>query len=157
MTSAPAPAVDERSFRDAMARWASGVAVVVVRDAQGFKAATVTAFCSGSLRPPLVFVAMSETSQTLARSTAAGRFTVSFLAESQGDVAGRVASGGNDGALFDDDGAVRGALLALRCAAMPVQVCGDHVLLVGRVEEVREGPGERPLIYWGRGYRALAR
>ena len=75
--------LDSRSFRDALGRFASGVTVVTVRDADGVHGITVSAFSSVSLEPPLVMVAVGKKARAHARIAAAGRFGVSVLAADQ--------------------------------------------------------------------------
>ena len=148
--------VDAQSFRDALSRWASGVAVVAAHDAGGVvKAMTVTSFCSASLDPPLVVVALARSSRTLARLSESRAFTISVLSESQREVADACADVGDGPLSFDEDAAVEGALVDLRCSVEKLHECGDHVLVVGLVLRVRRGTDESPLLYWDRRYRAV--
>jgi flavin reductase (NADH) len=156
MNVASPPGVDASDFRAALSRWASGVAIVSVRDAQGLAATTVSSFSSLSLSPPLVMVALAERSQTLERVKASGRFTVSLLAAGQQEAASRCAKRAADEADFDEDGHVRGSLASLACTTHDLRQYGDHLLLVGRVERLQLGAGGAPLLYWDRGYRVLA-
>ena len=47
-----------------------------------------------------------------------------------------------------------GTLAALDCTVVAAHDAGDHVIYVGRVEEVRCPDGE-PLLYYARGYHRL--
>ncbi|WP_257449681.1 flavin reductase family protein [Archangium lipolyticum] len=142
-------------FREALARWASGVAVVSVRDAQGLGATTVSSFSSLSLEPPLVLVALSERSRTLKRVQVAGRFTVSVLSSTQRDIAVRCSKGEAEDAAFDDDAFVRDCLAGFSCTLLDLHRHGDHLLLIGRVVGVRREEEREPLLYWNRAYRAV--
>ncbi|MFP2924251.1 flavin reductase family protein [Pyxidicoccus sp. 3LG] len=155
MTQSTSDGVDALEFRDAMARWASGVAVVSVRDGQGLAATTVSSFNSLSLEPPLVVVALSDRSRSLKRVEAAGRFTVSVLSSAQRDVAMRCAKGEARDAEFDEGAFVLDSLSGLGCTLVDVHRYGDHSLLVGRVTAVRRGGEHEPLLYWNRAYRAV--
>lgn len=156
MHEASLPGVNASDFRAALSRWASGVAIVSVRDAQGLAATTVSSFSSLSLSPPLVMVALAEGSQTLERVKGSGRFTVSLLAAGQQEVASRCAKRAADASTFDEHGHVRGSLALLACTTHDLRRYGDHLLLVGQVESLQLGAGGTPLLYWERGYRALA-
>ncbi|MCP3137415.1 flavin reductase family protein [Pyxidicoccus xibeiensis] len=156
MTQSTSEGVAPSGFRDAMAQWASGVAVVAVRDAEGLAATTVSSFSSLSLEPPLVVVALSERSRTLKRVEAAGRFTVSVLSVAQREVAVKCAKGEAEDAAFDEGAFVRDGLAGLSCTVEAVHRYGDHLLLVGRVTEVRRGEEQEPLLYWSRAYRAVS-
>jgi hypothetical protein len=53
-------AVDESAFKRAMSYFASGVTVVTTEHAGHWFGLTVSAFCSVSLRPPLVLVCIEK-------------------------------------------------------------------------------------------------
>jgi flavin reductase (NADH) len=131
------------------------VAVVSVRDAQGLGATTVSSFSSLSQEPPLVMVALSDSSRTLKRVQASGRFTVSVLSSSQRDISVRCSKGEAEDAAFDDDAFVRDCLAGLSCTLLGQHRYGDHHLLIGQVVEVRRGEEGEPLLYWNRAYRAV--
>ncbi len=147
--------VDARGFRDALARWASGVAVLAVRDAEGVRATTVSSFSSLSLEPPLVVVALSQASRTLQRVEATGGFTLSVLSAAQRSVSVTCAQGEPDARLFDDAAFVQDSLVGLSCVVHGLHRHGDHTLIVGRVTRIHEGRQQEPLLYWERGYRTV--
>ncbi|WP_043711767.1 flavin reductase family protein [Corallococcus macrosporus] len=155
MTQGSPEGVDAKGFRDAMAQWATGVAVVAMRDAEGLRATTVSSFSSLSLEPPLVVVALSEASRTLKRVEATGRFTLSILSAAQRSISARCAKGELDEALFDADAFVRDSLVGLSCQVHGLHRHGDHTLIVGRVTRLHEGRRQEPLLYWERGYRTV--
>ena len=155
MDSSSHPGVPAPDFKEALSRWASGVSVVAVRDAQGIAATTVSSFSSLSLEPPLVLVALKEGSRTLKRVESSERFTVSVLSSAQQEVSARCARGEAEEAAFDEDARVRDSLVGLSCALHDLRRYGDHLLLVGRVVAVHRGVDGEPLLYWNRAYRAL--
>ncbi|MCY1077372.1 flavin reductase family protein [Archangium lansingense] len=155
MSQSTPEGVSAPDFREALARWASGVAVVSVRDEQGLAATTVSSFNSLSLTPPLVVVALSESSRTLKRVQASGRFSVSILASAQRDIAVRCSKGEAEDAAFDDDAFARDCLAGLSCTLRDLHRYGDHLLLIGQVVNVRRGEEREPLLYWNRAYRAV--
>lgn len=155
--------VDDASFRLALSQFATGVTVVLTRDAAGAPAGlTVNAFTSVSLVPPLVLVCVdirSDAHDPLAQSAL---FGVSVLSETQEDVSRRFAwrgpekfegfvlEHGEKGALL-----VPGAVAHLECAKVAAHRAGDHTIYVGEVRVLRVAPG-RPLLYHRGGYRRLA-
>jgi flavin reductase (NADH) len=146
-------------FREALSLWASGVAVVALREDDEVVAMTVSAFASVSLRPPLVLACIGEQAALLPSLLEAGRFTVSLLAGGQARLAAELADKLPPGGAFDDDeGApvLRGALATLVCSLWAAHPGGDHRIVVGRVERVVFGPDTPPLLYHRRSYRPLA-
>jgi flavin reductase (DIM6/NTAB) family NADH-FMN oxidoreductase RutF len=155
--------VDDTSFRLALTQFATGVTVVLTRDAAGGPAGlTVSAFTSVSLEPPLVLICVDVRSDAHDPLAASGIFGVSVLSETQEDISRRFAwrgpekfegfvlEHGETGALL-----VPGALAHLECAVVGAHRGGDHTIFVGEVRVIRVSPG-RPLLYNRGGYRRLA-
>ncbi len=147
-------------FREALARWASGVAVVAVRDEERVYATTVTALASVSVEPPLVVTSLGGGAQVLPFLEVGRPFAVSVLAEEQQRLATVFADAFAVGpSPFPADGPplLPGALVGLTCRVHAVHPSADHRLVVGLVEDValESAGGGRPLLYWERSYRGL--
>jgi 3-hydroxy-9,10-secoandrosta-1,3,5(10)-triene-9,17-dione monooxygenase reductase component len=154
---------DDASFRLALSQFATGVTVVLTRDAAGAPAGlTVNAFSSVSLEPPLVLICVDVRSDAHDPLAQSGVFGVSVLSETQEDVSRRFAwrgpekfegfilEHGQTGALL-----VPGGVAHLECRVVGAHRGGDHTIYVGEVRVIRVSGG-RPLIYHGGGYRRLA-
>ncbi len=148
--------VSSLDFRNALALWATGVAVVSVRDEVGLSATTVSSFNSLTLDPPLVLVALADRAKALPRILSLGSYTISVLTSEQREISERCSQTQARDEDFDAEGRVKDALVTLRCSVHDTHRHGGHLLLVGRVQDVRhhQGPAE-PLLYWNRGYRGL--
>ena len=155
--------VDDRSFRLALSQFATGVTVVLTRDAAGAAAGlTVSSFASVSLRPPLVLFCVdlrSDAHDAFAPGRACG---VSVLGEDQEDVSRRFALRGAEKlegvALEDGRGGaplVKGAVAHLECVVRDAHRAGDHTIFVAEVLGLRTAPG-RPLLYHRGAYRRIA-
>lgn len=154
--------VTASDFRRALGQFATGITVVLARDAEGRALGlTANAFCSVSLDPPQVLVCVGRRSEAHL-GFAAGRFGVSVLAADQEDVSRRFAAGGP--AKFEgftlDEGPhgcllVPGAVARLECAVVAAHEAGDHVIYVGAVLAAQARPGA-PLVYHASGYARLA-
>ncbi len=144
-------------LREALARWARGVAVVATRQEGTVTALTVSAFMAVSLDPPLIAVALGEQAPLTALLEEGARFGVSILAADQRRLAGVFADAfAVDRSAFAEAGdpVLDGSLAALGCSVAAVHAAGDHRLVLGAVESVRLGEGA-PLLYFDRAYRAL--
>jgi flavin reductase (NADH) len=146
------------AFREALSGWASGVAVVAVRDDDEVVALTVSAFTSVSMYPPLVLVCIDEQGHLLPSLLDAGRFTVSLLAEGQKRLAAWYAGKppSTDDPFTGADPVLHGSLSGLVCSVWEAYPGGDHRIVVGRVERVVPGDDDAPLLYHQRQYRRLA-
>jgi len=162
----PAGATDPVSparFRDVLARFPSGVTIATTRDSAGVpQGLTVSAFCSVSLRPPLVAVCVARSASCHPAFASGERFAVSVLARDQLDLALAFARTGTDkfahgGLRGGTDGidVVDGALAVLGCAVHSRHEAGDHTIVVGEVHQVEYGKGE-PLVVFDRSFHRLA-
>jgi flavin reductase (DIM6/NTAB) family NADH-FMN oxidoreductase RutF len=150
--------VSGRQFRDALARWASGVTVVTARDGDEPVGMTAASFSSLSLDPPLVLVCVAHTANSHDALVGAPGFAVHVLGSSQGEMSARFAEPGPEKfADFPDQRGPFGAPLLpfgvalLICAHHAALDGGDHTILVGRVVDT-DLAGSDPLVYCNRAY-----
>ena len=156
--------IDPDTFRSVLGRFATGVTVVTTRDAAGVDhGMTVSAFCSASLAPPLVAIFIDRRANTLPALVASGFFAVNILAQGQEALSRRFAW--QETGRFDGIGYTRGAtgavlleetLAWLECRVVESHEAGDHVIVIGEVEDA-EDRTERPLLYYRGGYAQLER
>lgn len=156
--------VDDRSFRKALGCFATGVTVVTTLNPETRAPAgvTVSAFSSLSLDPPLVLFCLGNKTASLDSFRTYGHFAVNLLSESQRDVSTRFASRAEDkwAGLEWDKGiaeipVLRGCLATLECSLHATHDGGDHLIVVGKVENLRYQEGGQPLIYFRGGYMDL--
>jgi flavin reductase (DIM6/NTAB) family NADH-FMN oxidoreductase RutF len=155
--------VSTDEFRAALARWASGVAIVTAAHGNRIHGMTVSAFASVSLDPPLVLVCADKTSHTLEVVEAGGVFAVNVLAAGQEALSNRFASKKDEHRRFEGipwrrgaTGAplLEGTVASLDCRVVAAHDAGDHVIYVGQVESADVQGGE-PLVYHEGVYRVL--
>jgi flavin reductase (DIM6/NTAB) family NADH-FMN oxidoreductase RutF len=153
--------VDAKAFKDALARFPSGVTVVTVEEAGEVHGITVSAFLSVSLSPPLILVSIDKRAKSHDVIPRVGRFAVSVLAEGQDPVSNYFAGYKQPDQVVElarpDMGTpvVPDALAWIDCSLHQVVDGGDHTLYIGQVEGVTTRDGA-PLIYYRGRYRALA-
>src|SRR3954454_18605438 len=99
-TETDRPGVDPTAFRQALGAVCAPVAVVTSFHDDRPHGTTVSAFCSLSLQPPLVLVALDRGSGLLRMIRRARRFGINVLAHGQEALATRFARKGAD--TFDD-------------------------------------------------------
>jgi flavin reductase (DIM6/NTAB) family NADH-FMN oxidoreductase RutF len=78
--------VNEQTFKQVMAQWASGVSVVTTLDDDKWLGITVSSFSSVSLRPPLVSVWIANNLYSYEVIQKSGVFAVNILSASQTDM-----------------------------------------------------------------------
>ena len=158
---------DGDAFRRAMGRFPTGVAVVTQGCGPRTRAVTVNSVASVSLDPPLLSVCLGQTGSILEPLLEARHFTVNLLSAGQREQSVRFADrsrptgadaqehlGGHRG----DNGClvIGDALAALECRVAGTVPAGDHVIVLGQVETLHQGPpGAEPLVFYGGGYHRL--
>ncbi|BDB29966.1 flavin reductase [Cupriavidus sp. TA19] len=153
----------QRRFRNALAMFATGVAVITAPRAEGAPVGiTVASFNSVSLDPPLVLFSVDRRCLSLPDLHGARRYAVNVLAEAQRDISNRFAkanTGKWDGIDFASDGGdhvlLPDALATFECEPYAQHDGGDHVIFIGRVVRHQARHDGRPLIFFGGKYRAL--
>jgi flavin reductase (DIM6/NTAB) family NADH-FMN oxidoreductase RutF len=126
---------------------------------------TATGVMSVSLAPPILAVCVKATSLVASSLRAGLPFVVQFLAADQEELARRFASATEDkfrgvGHRRGATGTPRitGALATLECEVDHVHTAGDHLLVLGRVEQVSSGRTTAcPLLYCDGKFHSLER
>ena len=153
------PGISEDAFKDALARWATTVTIVAVRDGTRVHATTVSSFMPVSADPPLVLISLGASAQVLPWLDPGASFAVSLLAEDQRRLASVFADSYPVGpSPFADDGPplIEGASTGLICTVRTViSTESDARLVLGRVESAVIAGGKDPLLYYRRDYRGM--
>ena len=156
------PAPPARSFRDAVGKFATGVAFVTAAPDGEPAGLIVNSLTSVSLEPPLISFSPSRSSLTWSRMRRAGRFGVNILGRKHERFAMRATPAGADrfaglnwelgyhGAPLLTD-----ALATLECEILAEHPTGDHWIVIGRVDDVRISPLKDPLVFFAGAFGAL--
>ena len=152
----------ETSFRTAISRLASGVAIVTVFDHDDVpRGLTVTSLASYSLEPPSVLVSIDRTTKSYPALLSSEVFAVHLLAEDQAELAKDFAQ--RDDQKFDRHPwrrtpqkvpVIEGVMATFICRHITHFEHGDHSILVGEVTGCDHFP-VRPLVYFDRRFLAL--
>lgn len=132
----------QRSFRDVLGRFTTGVVLVTAQTEVGFAGMAANSFTSVSLAPPLIALCAAHNSTTWPAIRAAGGFAVTILREDHEEVCRTFATRGAD--RFAGRDWVRTPaghpLLAdglgwLDCTIEQIHPAGDHELVIARAAE----------------------
>jgi 3-hydroxy-9,10-secoandrosta-1,3,5(10)-triene-9,17-dione monooxygenase reductase component len=161
----PAPAaeaLDARSFRDAIGRFATGIALVTAAPDGEPAGLIVNSLASVSLEPPLLSFCPSRSSLTWSRMRRARRFGINVLGRKHERFAIRATPAGADRfAGLDWELARSGvplltdALATLECEIVAEHPTGDHWIVVGRVDDLRISPMKDPLVFFAGAFGAV--
>jgi flavin reductase (DIM6/NTAB) family NADH-FMN oxidoreductase RutF len=145
-----------------MGLFATGVTVVSAEAGGALHGMTANSVTSVSLDPLLLLVCVDRRAHMAAAIREAGRFAVSILRDDQEAVSRRFA--GQAGPVIQPAFAPLGAahrlddcMAAIACVTERVLDGGDHIIVIGRVEDLWQADdlGD-PLLYFGGRYRRIA-
>lgn len=155
---------DNRSFRDALGLFVTGVTIITARTEAGEPfGVTANSFNSVSMDPPLILWSLNRASRRVSGFQKAGHFCVHILREDQSDLSRHFSRSNVDkfeGIAFEPgEGGVpilpRSAA-RLECRTYAQHDGGDHIIFLGEVIRISADLDARPLLFHGGRYAALA-
>ena len=155
---------DSRALRNALGRFATGIAIVTAIDPDGQPIGlTVNSFSAVSLDPALVLWCLDNGSHSLEAFRRASHHAINILSVDQLDLSNRFATWPVDRfAGLGWQAGLGGAPLFTNCCATfevaneTVHAGGDHTIFIGRVERFVDAPDLAPLLFHAGRYRELA-
>ena len=147
-----------------MGCFASAVTVIsTITEAGQAVGVTVNSFNSVSLDPPLVLFCLGREATNFDHFLASGRFAVNILRHSQENISnGFAADGANFFASLEHGPSALGnplvpdTLAMFDCTVEAIHDGGDHIILIGLVNELRHDPDGHPLLYYRGRYGAVS-
>ena len=151
--------MDDRLFRTAMSKFATGVTIITTEHEGQAHGMTANAFMSVSLQPKLVVISIGERARCLNKIRESKVFAVNILAEDQQEHSMIFAGQKKDGIHIEFDRladvpVLRNALAQISCEVTSEYVEGDHTLFIGKVRDIKIEDKE-PLLFFNGQYRAL--
>lgn len=154
---------DERSFRDALGQFATGVCVVCAPSQQGEPVGmTINSFASVSLDPPLVLWSLQNDSHSYDVFARAKHYSLNVLASHQQALSNHYAQQGNHRLqaqhLASDEAdrwVMSETLASFHCQQHATMEAGDHLIIIGRVVAFETRSDLSPLLFHGGNYCQL--
>jgi 3-hydroxy-9,10-secoandrosta-1,3,5(10)-triene-9,17-dione monooxygenase reductase component len=153
---------DARSFRDALGRFATGVAFITAAPDAEPAGLIVNSLASVSLEPPLVSFCPSRSSLTWCRMRRTEHFGVNVLGRHHERFVTRAAPAGADRFAGLDWEPGRGgaplltdALAIFECQIVAEHPTGDHSIVVGHVDHLRISRIKDPLVFFAGAFHPL--
>ena len=152
-----------REFRDALGRFATGICVITIasKDGKPF-GITVNSFASVSLDPALVLWSLQKNSDVYDDIVNAERYTINILSTEQQALSDQYAKK-SDHDLSPEhfrigktgSPVLKNSLVSFESESEAEYDGGDHVILVGRVQDMSNSPAGDPLLFVSGKYRQL--
>ncbi|MFJ8646159.1 flavin reductase family protein [Streptomyces sp. NPDC093546] len=154
--------LDQRSFRDILGRFTTGVVLVTAQAAHGPVGMAVNSFTSVSLDPPLIALCAAYTSTTWPDIRATGSFAVTILGERHAELCRLFSERGADRFTGRDWAYTRAGhpipadgLAWLDCEITAIHPTGDHELVVASAAEGALAETAEPLVFHAGRFRGL--
>jgi len=158
----PAPPRDARALRDALGRFATGVAFVTAAPDGEPSGLIVNSLTSVSLQPPLISFCPARSSLTWSRMRRAVRLGVNVLGREHERFVTRAAPAGADRFAGLDWESGRGgaplltdALASFECQIVAEHPAGDHSIVIARIDDLRMSPVKDPLVFFAGAFRTV--
>ncbi|WP_419880465.1 flavin reductase family protein [Peribacillus sp. B-H-3] len=144
--------MDDRAFRTAMGKFATGITVITTNIEGEAHGMTANAFMSVSLNPKLVLVSIGEKARMLDKINQTGKFAVNILSEQQQEYsmyfAGQIKEERNiEFDWISEMPVIQDALANIVCTVQSKHIAGDHTLFIGEVTDIVIRDGE-PLTFF---------
>lgn len=155
----PAPRnFDTRQFRDALAQFATGVAIICARAGDGrYIGFTANSFNSVSLEPALILWSLARKSASLPVFEGAQRYAVNILAAGQIPLARRFSRPHANRFAevsyrlgWADAPLIEGCVAWFECSQHAQHRAGDHTIFIGEVVTCERAPGQGLVFHHGR-------
>ena len=164
MASAEDSQFDQRAFRDAVGSFATGVMVMTCSGgSEGLIGVTMNSFSSVSLDPPLVSFCIADSLSEFETLLKTEHFALNLLRADQEELSNQFAKTGLDKwrGVSCREGANAAPIIepnhgVLLCTKHAQYECGDHYIVVAKVDNVEFGGDEPPLLFYKGQYRQLA-
>ncbi len=148
--------MDDKVFRDAMSKFATGITVVTTELDGNTHGMTVNAFMSVSLDPKLVVVSIDKRTEMLKTLQQSKKYAVNILNEDQKEYsmifAGQTKSKQDvEFERLNDLPVLKDTVVTITCNVYEEHEVGDHILFFGEVTDGKVSDKE-PLLYFNRKY-----
>lgn len=152
--------IDPAAFRRLMGFWATGVSVVTASGADGPYGATLNAFSSLSLEPPLLLVCFDLEARTLGAIRDSGRFCVNMLSAEQEEISRRFVGKRPMSEKFAElawtlqhgTPVLQDCLTVIVCDVAQEFEAGDHVIVIGSPVRMEMRDDLHPLVFYRGAY-----
>jgi flavin reductase (DIM6/NTAB) family NADH-FMN oxidoreductase RutF len=144
--------MDDRTFRNAMGKFATGVTIITTSVNNHVHGMTANAFMSVSINPRLVLISIGEKANMNQYIKDSGKFAISILAKDQQDMsmyfAGQIKENRViDFNWFQEIPVIRDSIANITCNVYASHQAGDHTLYIGEVIDLLVEDGE-PLTFF---------
>lgn len=151
--------MNDRVFRDAMGKFATGITIVTTEYKQEIVGMTVNAFMSVSLDPKLIAVSIGDAASMYDTLQKTNKFGVSILTEDQKEIsmffAKQTKEDPNINYITQNEvPVIKNSLVTISCKVKDMVKAGDHMIFIAEVTDLTINEG-KPILYASGDYCTL--
>ena len=151
--------IDDRMFRDAMGKFATGITVVTMEQNRDITGMTVNAFMSISLDPKLIAISVGEDASMYSPLQETKKFGVSILREDQEQLsmifARQIINDQKINYTYQDGvPVIQDTLATISCSVKDMVKAGDHMIFIAEVTDLSINEG-KPILYFNGNYQKM--
>lgn len=151
--------MDDRVYRDAMGKFATGITIVNTEYKGEIMGMTVNAFMSVSLDPKLIAISIDKKARLYNRLEGTKKFGLSVLSEDQKEISmifAKQMEKDRDIPFTTQDNVpvVKDSLTTLSCQIKDIYIVGDHKIFIAEVTELKTNEAD-PVIFYNGKYRTI--
>ena len=137
-----------------MSKFSTGLTVISINSKDRYIGKTVNSFASLSLDPPLVLFALDKKASSLNKFKKSKFISINFLSNKQKKLSDFFANKKNNswkGISYyltqKNLPMIKNSIVNLSCQNIKTQICGDHILFICKILELKFNEKLKPLIY----------
>ena len=146
--------INKNNYKKTMSKFATGVTIIYINDKKTFIGKTVNSFASLSLDPPLVLFALDKKASSLNKFKKSKFIGINFLSNKQKKLSDFFANKNNNSwkevsyyLSKKNLPMIKNSIVNLSCQNIKTQICGDHILFICKILELKFDEKLKPLIY----------
>ncbi|WP_163969781.1 flavin reductase family protein [Oceanobacillus halotolerans] len=153
--------MNNRLFRDAMGKFATGITIVTTEYNKEIKGMTVNAFMSVSLEPKLIAISIDEKASMYPILQENKKFGLSILKEDQKELSMIFAKQIEKDRevpykFLDEIPVIDGSLITLSCHVTETVKAGDHLIFIAEVSEMNTSDEDtNPILFYRGKYKSI--
>jgi len=145
--------INNNYFKKAMAKFATGIIVITIKDQSSYIGKTVNSFSSLSLKPPLVLFSLDKKSSSLSKFINNKSIGINILSKKQKNISIHFSKKNNkwDSIKYylsnENIPMIKNSLVNLSCKNTKTISAGDHIIFICEIIEIDISTKNKPLIY----------
>ena len=150
--------INNNSFKKALSKFATGVAIITINDKNVYIGKTINSFSALSLKPPLILFSLDNKSSSIKKFKKSKHIGINFLSKKQKKLSKYFAIKNIDWGKTkfflskNNVPMIKGSIVQLDCQKKETLTKGDHIIFICKILNLKISNTLKPLIYHNGNY-----